>query len=40
MGCEAKTYNKMMNKIRREYPGYSLARRKKIVNSRIYRKRK
>lgn len=36
MGCHKKTYDKIMASVRRKHPNYSLKRRKKIVNARIY----
>lgn len=38
MPC-SKDYNNIMARVRRTYPEYGLQRRKKIVNSVIYRKR-
>jgi len=40
MPCSKKTYNKIMARIRRQYPNYGLKRRKRIVSSIIYRKKK
>lgn len=40
MPCRKKTYNKLMTKIKRQYPDYGLKRRKKIVSNIVYRKKK
>lgn len=40
MGCTKKTYNKIMTRVRRQYPNYGLKRRKKIVRAIIYNKNK
>jgi len=40
MGCHAKTRKKIMQSVLRKHPKYSLKRRKKIVNSIMYRIRK
>ena len=39
MPC-GKTYNKLMVKVKKEYPNYGLERRKKIVGGIIYRNKK
>ena len=40
MGCRPKTKAKIMAKVRRTYPTYGLKRRKKIVATILYRRRK
>jgi len=40
MGCNKKLKAKIMARVRRQYPSYSLARRKKIANVIIYRHKK
>jgi len=40
MPCRKKTYTKVMNNVRRQYPKYGLKRRKKIVGAILYRRRK
>lgn len=40
MVCKSKTKAKIMAKVRRQYPTYGLKRRKKIVGSIIYRKKR
>jgi hypothetical protein len=40
MGCNKKLKAKIMGKVRREYPSYSLTRRKKIVSVILYRHKK
>lgn len=40
MPCRRGTYNKIMIAVRSHYPHYSLKRRKKIVISIIYRRKK
>lgn len=38
MGCHKATMKKVMDNVRRQYPNYSLARRKKIARAIIYRR--
>jgi len=40
MGCSGKTWKKVMNNVRRQYPSYSLKRRKKIARAIIYGRRR
>jgi len=40
MACRAKTKAKIMARVRKRYPKYGLKRRKKIVSSIIYRKKR
>jgi hypothetical protein len=40
MTCRKKTYEKIMAKVRKQYPNYSLKRRKKIAYGIIYGKKK
>ena len=40
MACGKKTYKKIADKVRKQYPHYSLKRRKKIIGGIIYRRRK
>lgn len=39
MGCNKKTFKKVMNRVRKQYPSYGLERRKKIARALIYRKK-
>jgi len=39
MGCSKEKKEKLMASIRRQYPAYSLARRKRILNGILYRNR-
>jgi hypothetical protein len=40
MPCSRKTKMKVMARVRREYPNYGLKRRKRIVGSILYRKKR
>lgn len=40
MPCTKKTYNKIMARVRRQYPTYGLKRRKRIVSGILYRKKR
>jgi disulfide oxidoreductase YuzD len=40
MPCNKKTKQKVMARVRRKYPNYSLKRRKKIASAIIYNKTK
>jgi len=39
MGCRKVTMKKVMDSVKRQYPKYSLTRRKKIARAIIYRKK-
>ena len=40
MACRPKTKARVMARVRKKYPNYGLKRRKKIVSSIIYRKKR
>lgn len=40
MGCRKITFKKVMDSVRKQYPNYGLARRKKIASAIIYRRKK
>lgn len=40
MPCSKRTYKKVMQSVRMQYPSYSLKRRKKITGAIIYRRKR